>query len=172
MPLAQILHSDQCRNFESTMLCETLKAFGVEKSRTTAYHLQDDGMVERFNRSLLQLLRSYVESQNNWERYLPLVLYVYRTATHYSMGDPSFMLMFGGFQVLPQLTQTNAIDATSYLAHLTTKIVELQDLVESNLAAAAKNQKTAYDSTSCTSHSQPETRYGCQYPRYGCQYPW
>ena len=65
--------------------------------------------------------------------------------THYSMGDPSFMLMFGRFQVLPQLTQTNAIDATSYLAHLTTKIVELQDLVESNLAAAAKNQKTAYD---------------------------
>ena len=49
----QILHSDQCRHFESTMLSEALKAFGVEKSRTTAYHPQGDGMVEIFNRSLL-----------------------------------------------------------------------------------------------------------------------
>ena len=121
----QILHSDQCRNFESTMLSEALKAFVVEKSQRTPYHPQGDGMFERFNHSLLQLLQSYVKSKNDWECYLRLFLYMYRTETHYSMGDPPFMIMFGGFQVLPQLTQTNAIDATSYLGHLTTKIVEL-----------------------------------------------
>ena len=53
-----ILHSDQGRNFESALLNKTLQAFGTDKSRTTAYHPQGDGMVERFNRSLLQLLRS------------------------------------------------------------------------------------------------------------------
>ena len=64
------LHSDQGRNFESDILSQTLQAFGVQKSRTTAYHPQGDGMVERFNRSLLQLLRTYVETQDDWERYL------------------------------------------------------------------------------------------------------
>ena len=54
-----ILHSDQGRNFESTILAQTLQAFGVTKSRTTAYHPQGDGMVERFNRSLLQPLLSF-----------------------------------------------------------------------------------------------------------------
>ena len=54
--IPDILHSDQGRNFESTILSQTLEAFGISKSRTTAYHPASDGLVERFNRSLLQLL--------------------------------------------------------------------------------------------------------------------
>ena len=49
------------KNFESLMLRQTSDAFGIEKSRTTAYHPQEDGMVERLNRSLLQMLRAYVK---------------------------------------------------------------------------------------------------------------
>ena len=79
-----IVHSDQGRNFESAILAQTLEAFGITKSRTTAYHPQGDGMVECFNRSLLQLLRTYVDKQEEWEKCLPLVLYAYRTATHAS----------------------------------------------------------------------------------------
>ena len=52
----EVFHLDQGRNFESSILAQTLEAFGVRKSQTTAYHPQGDGMVERFNRSLLQLL--------------------------------------------------------------------------------------------------------------------
>jgi len=64
--MPDILHSDLGRNFESCILRQTLEAFGVQKSRTTTYHLQgDDGMVEHFNRSLLQMLRSYVQNGNN-----------------------------------------------------------------------------------------------------------
>ena len=93
--LPQIVHSDQGRNFESTILQQTLQAFGVKKTRTTAYHPQGDGMVERLNRSLLQLLRTYVTHEDDWERHLPLVLYAYRTAPHTSTGVSPFELMFG-----------------------------------------------------------------------------
>ena len=55
----QLLHSDQCWNFESTILTQVLQAIGIRKSRTTSYHPQGDGMVEHFNRTLLQLLRAY-----------------------------------------------------------------------------------------------------------------
>ena len=54
--LPDILYSDQGRNFESTIVLQTLDAFGVAKSRTTAYHPAGDGLVECFNRSLLQML--------------------------------------------------------------------------------------------------------------------
>ena len=93
--LPDILHSDQGRNFESTILHQTLDAFGVTKSRTTAYHPAGDGLVERFNQFLLQMLRAYVQQQHDWEPYLPLVLYAYRTAVHAPTGVSPFELMFG-----------------------------------------------------------------------------
>ena len=48
--IPRIVHSDQGQNFESTLLKQTLSAFGIHKSHTTPYHPQGDGMVERFNR--------------------------------------------------------------------------------------------------------------------------
>ena len=80
-----------------------LDAFGVTKTRTTAYHPAGDGLVERFNRSLLQMLRAFV-NQGDWEQYLPLVLYAYRTAVHSSTGVSPFELMFGRCAHKPSLT--------------------------------------------------------------------
>jgi len=56
----QRLHSDQGKNFESLILSELCKAFGVTKSRTTPYHPMGNGLVERMNRSILKLLRGLV----------------------------------------------------------------------------------------------------------------
>ena len=63
--IPDIVHSDQGKNFESHLFHQVLSAFGIQKSCTTAYHLQEDGMVERFNHSLLQLLRCYVETEDD-----------------------------------------------------------------------------------------------------------
>ena len=150
MGLPDILHSDQGRNFESTLLQQTLEAFGTVKSHTTAYHPEGDGMVERFNRSLLQLLRSYVENEADWERHLPLVLYAYRTSVHSSTGIEPYVLMFGR---QPHTAKTGfepsvAYDASSYKSTLQAKMAELVDFVESKLASASADQKRAYDKSS------------------------
>ena len=60
-------------------------------------------MVERLNRSLLRLLRSYVDKQYDWEQHLPLLLYAYRTASHSSTGVKPFVLMMGRDPILPLL---------------------------------------------------------------------
>ena len=82
----KILHSDQRQNFESTILKQTLQDFGVFKSHTTVYHSQGYGMVECFNIFLLQLLRSCVEKEADWEQHLPLVIFAYRIVIHSSTG--------------------------------------------------------------------------------------
>jgi len=41
-----VIHSEQGRNFENSLSSQVLQAFGIQKSRTTAYHPQGDGMVE------------------------------------------------------------------------------------------------------------------------------
>ncbi|KRX51502.1 Retrovirus-related Pol polyprotein from transposon, partial [Trichinella sp. T9] len=52
----ETLHSDQGRNFESELVKEVCQLFGVTKTRATAYHPQSDGLVERMNRTLLDML--------------------------------------------------------------------------------------------------------------------
>ena len=86
--MPEILHSDQEKNFESTLLQQTLATFGIHKSRNTVYHPERDGMVERYNRFLLQM-------QAYWEEYLPLMLFAYRTAAHTSTGISPSELTFG-----------------------------------------------------------------------------
>lgn len=144
--LPDVLHSDQGRNFESTLLRQTLDAFGIVKSRTTAYHPQGDGMVERLNRSLLQMLRTFVEKESDWERYLPLVLYAYRTAVHSSTSVTPFSLMFGrsssGAHQFPSLT---GFEPECYSAHLNAKLSELRKFVQETIGDAAKAQKEQYD---------------------------
>ena len=135
--IPEILHSDQGANFESTMIRRVCAAFGVLKSRTTAYHPQGDGMVERFNRTLLQLLRCYTEQNDvDWEGNLPLLLYAYRTASNASTGFSPFVLMMGRDPVLPSLpsmTNSSAEDPTSYDSNLRVKMAELRDMVESHI---------------------------------------
>ena len=116
--IPEVLHSDQGRNFESTILRGTLEVFGINKSRTTAYHPQGDGMVERLNRSLLQMLRAYVDTKEDWEKYLPLTLYAYRTAVHSSTGYSPFQLMYGREPKFSAFSEPVAFDPTSYQAHL------------------------------------------------------
>jgi transposase InsO family protein len=64
------LHSDQGRNFESEVITEVCKLLGVVKSRTTPYHPQSDGLIERFNRTLLDMLaKAARERPFHWEEH-------------------------------------------------------------------------------------------------------
>ena len=57
---AQLL-SDCGAVFLSHLFTEICKLLGVEKLNTTAYHPQTDGLVERFNRTLTDMLAKKVE---------------------------------------------------------------------------------------------------------------
>eukprot|EP00731_Ephydatia_muelleri_P023225 Em0015g808a len=69
-----VLHTDQGRNFESALLKEVCQLLGVVKTRTTPYHPQSDDLVERFNRTLLNLLSMAAsENERDWDLHIPMV---------------------------------------------------------------------------------------------------
>ena len=55
------LHFDPGQQLESIIIAEMCKLLGIAKSRTTPYHPQGDGLVERFNRTLLAMLATAVQ---------------------------------------------------------------------------------------------------------------
>ena len=71
---------------------------GIEKTRTTPYHPQS---VERFNRTLLDMLRTISQEEEDWDINLPLVMYAYRTSIQETTGATPFSLMFGREARLP-----------------------------------------------------------------------
>lgn len=95
-----VLHSDQGRNFEGSVMRELCRLLGMKKARTTPYHPQCDGLVERLNRTLLDLLAKHVnENQKDWDEWIPTVLMAYRLAKHSSAQETPFKLMCLGGRV-------------------------------------------------------------------------
>ena len=90
------LHSDQGRNFESKVVKELCKLAGVQKSRTTPYHAMGNGMTERFNRTLLNMLGTLKDHQKqDWKSYVAPLVHSYNATRHDSTGYSPFFLMFG-----------------------------------------------------------------------------
>ena len=90
------IHSDQGRQFESRLFAEMCEILQIEKTRTTPYHPQSDGMVERFNRTLCTMLSTLIgENQRNWDTLLLYVMMAYRSSAHETVGMSPNVLMLG-----------------------------------------------------------------------------
>jgi len=90
------LHSDQGRNFESNVIKELCKIAAVEKTRTTPYHPMGNGMVERFNQTLIKMLGTLNDHEKtDWKSYVAPLVHAYNATRHDSTGFSPYFLMFG-----------------------------------------------------------------------------
>ncbi|XP_076146551.1 uncharacterized protein LOC143131060 [Alosa pseudoharengus] len=64
MGFPQEILTDQGTNFMSTLLKQVYQLLGIRSLRTTPYHPQTDGLTERFNKTLKQMLRKFVSSSD------------------------------------------------------------------------------------------------------------
>lgn len=68
----------------------------VKQLRTSIFHPQTDGLVERFNKILKQMLKKAIDVDGkNWDQLLPYVLFSVREVPQSSTGFSPFELLYG-----------------------------------------------------------------------------
>ncbi|XP_035266158.1 uncharacterized protein LOC118223565 isoform X2 [Anguilla anguilla] len=92
---AEIL-TDQGSCFMSTVLKAMCGLLKVKQVRTSVYHPQTDGLVERFNHTLKQMMRKMIETDGkDWDQLLPYLMFAIREVPQASTGFSPFELLYG-----------------------------------------------------------------------------
>ena len=92
--------TDRGRQFESNLWSALMTLLGSKRARTTAYHPQSNGMVERFHRQLKAALKAQ-PTPSAWMDSLPLVLLGIRTALKEDTRATAAEMVYGTTIRLP-----------------------------------------------------------------------
>ena len=148
----QRLHSDQGRNFESSLIQELCDLYDITKSHTTTYHPQGNAQCERFNRTMHGLLRSLSpEQKRRWPELLPELVHAYNAAPHASTGFSPHFLLYGQEARLPIdaiLPIPNSTSSAGYVDWVRThrnRLREAHALADRNQRLAAAKRKERHD---------------------------
>ena len=147
------IHSDQGRNFESRIIKELCTIAGVKKTRTTPYHPMGNGCTERFNRTLISMLRTLEEEQKqNWKRFMPQLVHAYNCTRHSTTGASPYYLLFGW---QPRLAADVLLDLhtpgsgarcqTEYIKDLQKRLKVTYKVAQDAMKKAASRAKKHYD---------------------------
>ena len=147
------LHSDQGKQFESQVIAEICKLLGIKKTRTTPYHPQSDGLVERFNRTLIAMLSTAATDHPfDWEAQLRPLCMAYNTSIHTTTGYSPFFLMYGRKVQLPlelmyggPPSAPGYTSTTEYATQLKITLQEAYQRVREKTGQKLDRQKELYD---------------------------
>ena len=119
------------------------RLLGINKTRTTVYHPQSNGMVERLNRTLGKMMVAFAAEQpRTWDEQLSLLTMASRATPHESTRYSPNHLMFGREIMLPIDVMLGTTpdrrdeEETEYA-------MDLRDWLETAFAHVRQNAKTA-----------------------------
>jgi hypothetical protein len=145
--------SDNGTGFTAALFKELARLLQIKQVFSPAYKPTSQGQVERAQRSLITLLRHFVnEKQTNWDQHLPQVVWALNTSENRPLGYSSYVLVFGRLPTFPSemdLPDPLATDATTN-EHLT-KIVQMQaaasKFASDHLKEQQQSMKHRYDAS-------------------------
>ena len=156
--------TDQGSNFMSRLLAEVYRMLQIQGLRTSPYHPQTDGLVERFNQTLKTLLRkSATTDGKDWDKLLPYLLFAYREVPQASTGFSPFELVYGRPVRGPldvvkenwEAEKKSTESVVSYVLSMREKITQMMEIVHENLSQSQAEQKRWYDRTAREREFQP-----------------
>ena len=145
------LISDHGKNFKSVLFAELCRLCQIETRNSTFYHPEGNGLVERMNKTIKQILTMYVNtSHSNWDVHLQAAISAYNTSIQDSIGSP-YEVVFGRKAthlvdvVLPTPVKVEKKPLAQYIQDLKQNVTEINQRVATNVRLSQERQKQYYD---------------------------
>ena len=151
--IPQELLTDQGSVFIGKLHKALYKVLGIEHLKTTAYHPQTDGCLERWHACLKAMLRKQPNRQQDWDRLVKYMLFAYRAAPHHNTGFSSFEMIYGR-QLRGPLDlvkdgwlagDLSQVDAVEWVNVMREKLKVMSDIVVGKEQKAKEQMKKGYD---------------------------
>ena len=148
--------TDQGTNFQSQLLEALYRLLHIDALRTSPYHPQTDGLVERFNQTLKSMLKKAAQEEGkDWDKLIPYLLFAYREVPQESTGFSPFEILYGRevrgpLDVLKETWESENEsgknqNVLSYISLMRERLEKMSDHVQINLDSARQQQKCWYD---------------------------
>ncbi|CAG2210223.1 unnamed protein product [Mytilus edulis] len=147
----RIFLSDQGPCFGGEAFQQLCDLFGIHKTRTSSYHPMTDGLVEKMNHTLKNVIASYIdEGQTDWDEWLPFALMAIRSSVQETTGMTPNKLMFGREINIPLTLLHEPLPSSppshiEYIGKLQDNINKAYDIVRGHMKTQQKRQKVNYD---------------------------
>ena len=133
---------DRDPKFSSGFMVDLMKILRTKMNMSTAYHPQSDGLTERANRTLQDMLRHYVGvEQTDWDEHLALAEFAINNAYNESTGSTPFRLNYGEDPRLPFITPVQGTEAKFFLKRMADDLERAKRCLD----AAQQRMKLYYD---------------------------
>lgn len=149
------IHSDQGRTYESQVFKELCRMLEVRKSRTSVRNPRGNGQAERFNKTLIRMIKAYLcGEQRDWDLHLGCLAGAYRATPNESTKMTPNLLTMGrevrlpGELVFGSANTHDDEDITTYGDYVDTLRERMQhahEMARKYMSAAAKRSKELYD---------------------------
>lgn len=159
------IHHDMGREFENKMFSQLQQVCGMRGSHTTPYHPQGNGQVERFNRTLLSMLRTLTDAEKaDWKNSLAKVVHAYNCTRSDATGFSPYFLLFGRTPRLPVdilfnlPSQEQQVSYEEYVAKWQSRMKEAYEIAGTAAQKEASRGKTYYDKKTYGAQLHPGNR--------------
>ncbi|XP_070548324.1 uncharacterized protein [Ptychodera flava] len=161
--LPKEVQSDQGSNFMSGLFQQIMYHLGTKQIKSSAYHPESQGALERFHSTLKTMMKTYChDNQKDWDEGIPLLLFAVRESVQESLGFSPFELVFGHRvrgplslvkeQWIDDNTKLNLLD---YVSKFKERLYQVCAMAKNNLKASQTKMKVWYDKKARTREFKP-----------------
>ena len=152
--LPKSVQSDQGSNFMSGIFQQVMHELGIKQYRSSAYHPESQGALERFHQTLKNMIRSYCfDAEKDWDEGIHLLLFAVRESVQESLGFSPFELVFGHsvrgpLKLLKEKFLSNdetPLNLLQYVSDFRNRLFRACEVARSNLKTSQGKMKARYD---------------------------